>query len=103
MSRHLRMWIGLRSGGNPRITLAAGSFIVSSGPIRASRRPHIAALPTGTVTFLFTDIEGPTRYSRASAAGVRKSCRNTIGASARIRRRERAGGRHSEGRVHTGP
>jgi predicted ATPase/class 3 adenylate cyclase len=30
-------------------------------PARPSRRAHLAALPTGTVTFLFTDIEGSTR------------------------------------------
>src|SRR5215471_16227841 len=44
-----------RNAGKSRRT----SLIVS-GPTRASRRPHMAALPTGTVTFLFTDIEGST-------------------------------------------
>ena len=35
------------------------------------------SLPTGTVTFLFTDIEGSTAFSSASAtAGMRMSWRN---------------------------
>ena len=33
--------------------------LIASGLTRAFRRPHMAALPAGTVTFLFTDIEGP--------------------------------------------
>ena len=39
------------------------------------QRAPMLGLPTGTVTFLFTDIEGSMRCSRASAAGTRKSCR----------------------------
>ncbi len=44
----------------------------------SQRRPRTPVLPTGTVTFLFTDIEGPTTLLNASAtAGTRRSWRNT--------------------------
>src|SRR6516165_7059483 len=53
--RHPRDSLSRRAGKPCRT-----SRPIAGGPIRASRRPHMAALPTGTVTFLFTDIEGST-------------------------------------------
>src|SRR6516165_8620954 len=53
--RHPRDSLSRRAGKPCRT-----SRPIAGGPIRASRRPYMAALPTGTVTFLFTDIEGST-------------------------------------------
>ena len=45
-----------------------------SGLRQSSRpRPGSAELPTGTVTFLFTDIEGSTRLLQELATGMRPS------------------------------
>src|SRR6516165_6706804 len=57
--RHPRDSLSRRAGKPCRT-----SRPIAGGPIRASRRPYMAALPTGTVTFLFTDIEGSTTLLR---------------------------------------
>ena len=72
--------------------------------MRATRpRPHHWAmrdLPTGTVTFLFTDIEGSTRLLHEHGDGLRRSARRASARAARdLRAPRRRRGRHAGRRV----
>ena len=41
---------------------------------RSSRRDDVTTLPTGTLTFLFTDVEGSTPSGRARGHHARRHC-----------------------------
>ena len=55
-----------------RVTTAPGEQVISSGYQGQRGRPLSVAVPSGTVTFLFTDTEGSTRLWQAAPDAMRQ-------------------------------